>query len=188
MISEIEKIINESIQTKRKLIHQSKKISEIAKIIVNAYKSGKKVIAFGNGGSAADAQHLVAELVCRFEKNRTSLPAIALTTNTSTLTALGNDFSFNKIFSRQVESLANEGDIVIAISTSGNSKNVIDAVKIARKKRTITIGLTGKTGGALKEYVDYIIRVPSNNTARIQESHITIIHAICHIIEKELFN
>lgn len=187
MISAIKQILNESIQTKRELIHQVKEIEKIAQLIIQAYKSGKKVIVFGNGGSAADSQHLVAELVCRFEKNRASLPAIALTTNTSILTAVGNDYSFNKIFSRQVESLANEGDIVIAISTSGNSKNVIDAVKIARRKKAIIVGLTGKTGGLLKKYVDCIVRVPSNNTARIQESHITIIHVICHIIEKELF-
>ena len=140
----------------------------------------------GNGGSAADAQHMACELVGRFTMERKGLPAIALTANPSILTSISNDFGFENVFSRQVEALANEGDIIIAISTSGNSKNVFKAVKLANKKKVKTIGMTGESGGELAKLVDVNINVPSNNTPRIQEAHLTIIHIICELVEQGL--
>ena len=162
-------------------------ISRIAVQIIDIYESGKKVILFGNGGSAADAQHIAAELAGRFYLDRPSLPAIALTANTSSLTAIGNDYSFNEIFSKQLEGLGCKGDIAIGISTSGNSENVVDALKLARQKGLLTIGFTGQSGGKMKEVVDLCLYVPSDDTPRIQEAHITVGHIICEIVEKELF-
>ena len=162
-------------------------ISRIAVQIIDIYESGKKVILFGNGGSAADAQHIAAELAGRFYLDRPSLPAIALTVNTSSLTAIGNDYSFNEIFSKQLEGLGCKGDIAIGISTSGNSENVVDALKLARQKGLLTIGFTGQSGGKMKEVVDLCLYVPSDDTPRIQEAHITVGHIICEIVEKELF-
>ncbi|MDD5687938.1 MAG: SIS domain-containing protein [Elusimicrobia bacterium] len=175
-------IIDESIAVKEKSKSLAGIIEKIAKAIIDGYRKGKKVVIFGNGGSAADAQHLVTELVCRFEKERKSLNAIALTTNTSELTAIANDYSFDKIFSRQVESIVQKGDIVIAISTSGNSKNVIEAVKQAKKQGAIVVGFSGDSG-KLKDVCDITLSVPSKNTARIQEVHITVGHIICKLIE-----
>jgi D-sedoheptulose 7-phosphate isomerase len=163
------------------------KILEIAEIIFNSLKKGGKLILFGNGGSAADAQHIAAEFVGRFNRERGPLPAIALTTDTSILTALGNDYGIEEIFSRQVESLVEERDVVIGISTSGNSINVIKGIKKAKEKKALTIGLTGITGGKLKEEVDKWLPVPSTSTPRIQEAHITIGHILCHLIEESLF-
>jgi D-sedoheptulose 7-phosphate isomerase len=159
-------------------------ISSVTKIIIKALKDGKKVLLFGNGGSAADAQHIAAELTGRYKKERIALSAIALTTDTSALSAIGNDYGFDKIFSRQVEALCNRGDIVIGISTSGNSKNVIEAVKLANRLGAVTIGLSGNSGGALKEFCKYNIVAPSNNTPRIQEMHILIGHIICSGIDE----
>jgi len=189
MENQIRTIINESIEIKKLILKNNniKNISKIANIIISAYRNNKKVVVFGNGGSAADSQHFVAELVCRFEKERKSIPAIALTTNSSTLTAIGNDYQFSRVFSRQVESIVNPGDIVIGITTSGNSVNVIEGIKQAKKNRAITIGMTGNTGGKLKYLVDECICVPSTNTARIQECHILIIHILCKLIEDNLF-
>ena len=164
-----------------------KKIDEITRVIVNAYRENKKVILFGNGGSAADAQHLACELVGKFYLERKALAAIALTTNTSELTAVANDYSFNRVFARQVEALANPGDIVIGITTSGNSLNVIEGIKEAKLRGAVTIGFTGASGGKLKENVDYLLAVPSEDTPHIQESHITVGHIICYLVEKELF-
>lgn len=158
-------------------------VSKAASRIVESYCRGGKLIVFGNGGSAADSQHMAAELVVRFEKERRSLPCIALTTDTSVLTAMSNDYDFNKIFSRQIEALANPEDIILAISTSGASRNVLDAVKTARKKKVPVIALTGGNGGSLAGLSDISIIVESNKTARIQELHITIIHIICKIVE-----
>lgn len=163
-------------------------IVDAAQIILNAYKAGRKVLLIGNGGSAADAQHIAAELVGRFKLERVGLPAIALTTNTSSLTALANDYGYDTVFSRQLEALASDKDVLIAITTSGTSTNILKAVEMARSKGLVVIALTGENGGKLKDMADSTIVVPSNDTARIQEAHITIGHIICHLVEKELFN
>jgi D-sedoheptulose 7-phosphate isomerase len=163
-----------------------KDIEEAAKKIIETYSEGKKVIVFGNGGSAADAQHLVAELVGRFHKERRALPAIALTTNTSTLTAVANDYGYEKVFERQVSGLASKGDLVIGISTSGNSESVNLALKRAKEKECFTIGLTGRGGGILKSICDLPIIINSPTTARIQEMHLFIIHLWCEMLDNSL--
>lgn len=157
-------------------------------MIISTYKAGGKVLLIGNGGSAADAQHIAAELVGRFKLERVGLPAIALTANTSILTSVANDYKYDNVFSRQVEALANNKDILIAITTSGNSINVLKAVEMARSKNVKVIGLTGRDGGKLKDMADMIIMIPSDNTPRIQEAHITIGHIICNFVEREFFN
>jgi D-sedoheptulose 7-phosphate isomerase len=182
--------INKNIEIKQNILKNIdliEKINIVAKMIIKACKENKKVILFGNGGSAADAQHLAAELVNKFYLDRKSLPAIALTVNTSILTAIGNDYSFDQIFSKQLEGIGAEGDIAIGISTSGNSKNVIEGLKFAKEKKLYTIGFTGKNGGKINNIVDICINVPSDDTPRIQEVHIMIGHIICEIVEKELF-
>ena len=163
-------------------------IADAARIILNVYRAGGKVLLVGNGGSAADAQHIAAELVGRFKLERVGLPAIALTTNTSSLTALANDYGYDTVFSRQLEALASDKDVLIAITTSGTSTNILKAVEMARSKGLVVIALTGENGGKLKDMADSTIVVPSNDTARIQEAHITIGHIICHLVEKELFD
>lgn len=156
--------------------------------IVECYKNGGKLLVMGNGGSAADSQHIAAEFISSFQMNRKALPAIALTTDTSILTAIGNDKGYENIFLRQIEALANHSaDIIMAISTSGNSLNIVRAVEFAKKNNLKTIGLSGQ-GGKLKDLVDFPIAVPSSNTQRIQETHITISHAMCGLIEQTLFN
>lgn len=162
-------------------------IAEAAQIILDAYKAGGKVFLIGNGGSAADAQHIAAELAGRFKLERTGLPAIALTTNTSILTALANDYGYDRVFSHQLEALANDKDVLIAITTSGTSPNILKAVEMAHSKGVTVIGLTGAKGGKLKDSADLTIMVPSDDTPRIQEAHITIGHIICHLVEKGLF-
>ena len=162
-------------------------IIKIAEIIIEAYKNGKKVILFGNGGSAADAQHITAELVGKYYLDRDPLPAVALTTNTSSLTAIGNGYSLDIVFTRQLKALGQKGDVVIGISTSGNSENVIQAFKVAREMGLITVGFTGKSGGKLRSVADHCLCIPSDDTPRIQEGHITIGHIICEIVERELF-
>ena len=159
-------------------------IVDAAQLILNVYKSGGKVFLIGNGGSAADAQHIAAEFIGRFKLERMGLPAIALTTNTSTLTALANDYGYDRVFSRQLEALANNKDVLIAITTGGTSPNILKAVEMAHSKGVTVIGLTGATGGKLKDMADLTIMVPSDNTARIQEAHITIGHIICHLVEE----
>ena len=186
MSKKILKIIDDSIAVKEKSKMLVGTIEKIVLQLIKCYRKGKKVVIFGNGGSAADAQHIVTELVCRFEKERKSLPAISLTTNSSILTAVSNDYSFNDIFSRQVFSIVQSGDVVIAISTSGNSKNVIDAAKQSGKQGAVVVGWTGATGGKLKGVCDITLMVPSKNTARIQEMHITSGHIICKLIEDDL--
>lgn len=167
------------------LAERTEEIEKAAEILVMAYRSGRKMVLFGNGGSAADAQHLATELVNGFTiHDRPSLPALALTTDTSTLTAIGNDFEFEKVFSRQVESMVSPGDVVIALSTSGNSKNVLRGAEMARRRQAIVIGLTGESGGKLKDLCDVCIRVPSKDTPRIQESHIAVGHILCALIER----
>ncbi len=163
-------------------------IADAAQIILDAYKTGGKVLIIGNGGSAADAQHIAAELVGHFKLERKGLPAIALTTNSSILTALANDSAYNTVFSRQLEALASSKDVLIAISTSGNSPNILQAVETARSKHITVIGLTGGNGGKLKHLANLLIIVPSSSTPRIQEAHITIGHILCRLVEEELFN
>ena len=171
------------------LILNSKKLSEKIEKSVNeiikCFSTENKIIVFGNGGSAADAQHIVAEFIGRFQKERKSLPAIALTTDSSIITSLSNDYSYDIVFSRQCESLVSKGDIVLGISTSGNSKNVEEGIKTAKKRGAITIGLLGGDGGTISNVVDIPIIVESRNTARIQEVHRVIYHIICGIVENE---
>lgn len=157
--------------------------SELSRVL----RQGQKILFFGNGGSAADAQHLAAELVGRFERERPGLAALALTTDTSALTAIGNDFGFEALFARQVESLGTPGDACVALSTSGNSPNLLEAVRAARTKGMITAGLLGKDGGALRHMVDFPLIVPGTRTARIQEVHILAGHLLCQAIERDLF-
>ena len=187
MRDEIARRLEESAQI-GEMIATSKigEIESIVNSILSAHKSGGKVVLFGNGGSAADAQHLACELVGRVTHNRQALPAIALTTNTSTLTAIANDYGYETVFSRQVEALVNEKDIVIGISTSGNSPNVIRAIQVAKMKGAKTIGLTGSNGGKLTEVADFVLTIPSDSIPRIQEAHITIGHIICEMVEREL--
>ena len=161
-------------------------IAEAGQICALALQSGKRIYLCGNGGSAADAQHIAAELIGRFVRERRSLPAIALTTDTSALTAISNDYGYEQVFSRQVEGLAEEGDVLIAISTSGNSSNILKAVEVARERGSRVIGLSGKSGGDLHTAVDLSLVVPSDVTARIQEMHIVIGHLLCALIERHL--
>lgn len=183
------KELKESANIKRMMAQNlSDVIANAAKIVIDAYKGGGKVLLIGNGGSAADAQHIAAELVGRFKLERIGLPAIALSTNTSILTALSNDYEYDTVFSRQLQTLANDNDVLIAITTSGTSPNILKAVEVARSKSVKVIGLTGRNGGKLKDMADLTIIVPSNNTPRIQEAHITIGHIICDLVERELFN
>ncbi len=177
--AEIKRLIAENI---------SDKILSSAFLIADCIGSGGKVIFFGNGGSAADAQHLSAEFVGRFKLERNALPAIALNTNTSIITAVGNDYGFDEIFSRQIDAWAKTGDVVIGISTSGESENILKGIEKAKSMNAKTIGFTGKGGGRLAKMVDIAIIVPSSDTPRIQEGHITIGHIICDLVEKMLFD
>jgi D-sedoheptulose 7-phosphate isomerase len=162
-------------------------ITDVAQACVAVYKNGKKTLLAGNGGSAADAQHIAAELVGRYGFDRPSIPSLALTTDTSNLTAIGNDYGYDQVFSRQLAGMGVEGDLFIGISTSGNSQNVINAFEVAKEKGITTVALVGRDGGKMAQMADFAIVVPSNATPRIQESHILIGHIICDIIEKELF-
>lgn len=162
-------------------------IAEFATRLTDTFNRGGKLLVMGNGGSAADAQHFVAEIVSRFRLERRGLPAIALSTDTSILTAIGNDYGFDRVFRRQVEALAVQGDMVVGISTSGNSPNVLQALELAREKGCRTVGLLGRDGGTIKEYCDLALVVPSNDTPRVQEGHITIIHIVCDLVEQTMF-
>jgi len=184
----IKKQFEESAKLKQKVAEKHiNTINNIILEIIDAYKNKKKVIWFGNGGSAADAQHLTCELVSKFLIKRKAIPSIALTTNTSILTAVSNDYEFKIVFARQVEALADKGDILIGITTSGTSTNVIKALETGKKIGTINIAFTGKDTSKIKKYVDYLVDIPSKNTPRIQESHITTGHIICELVEKSLF-
>jgi len=180
--------LEESIEVKR-LVRESlvSQIAQAAGLVIEAYRKGGKVLLLGNGGSAADAQHIAAELIGRFERERRPLPAIALPANTSSVTAVANDYGYEFTFARQVEALAQEGDVVIGISTSGDSPNVLEAVKAAQENGTKTIGLSGRGGGKLRELAELCIIVPSDSTPRIQEAHITIGHIVCSLVEREMF-
>jgi len=161
-------------------------LTRAADALVNAFRHGHKALFFGNGGSAADAQHLAAELVGRYYHDRRALPALALTTNSSAVTAIANDYGYAAIFARQIEALGSAGDVAVAISTSGNSPNVLEAVRIAKARGLVTIGMTGKDGGALHDAVDHLVAVPSTDTPRIQEAHILVGHIWCELIEASL--
>ena len=187
----IEKSIEASISTEQLLLRDQQTISSIAcvcELLVAALKAGNKALLFGNGGSAADAQHIAAELVGRFAFDRPALPALSLTVDTSCITAISNDHGFDQIFSRQLEALARPGDIAIAISTSGNSPNVLSGLLTAKKLGLITVGLTGESGGKLRSLVDHCISAPSQSTPRIQECHNLIGHILAEIVEQELFH
>ena len=159
----------------------------VADAMTKCLRSGNKILFFGNGGSAADAQHLAAELSGRFLRERASLSGWALTTNSSVLTAIGNDYSFDEVFARQVQGMGSPADVAFAITTSGNSSNVLRAVDVARERKLVTVGLTGKTGGKLRSAVDHCICIPSDQTPRIQEAHILTGHILCELIEESLF-
>ena len=187
----IKTCIQDSIDTKRRLYENEElldKIEAAAAACITAYKAGGKVLACGNGGSASDAQHLVGELVGRYKIERFGIAAIALNSNVAVMTALGNDYSYDEIFSKQVRALGKKSDVLFGISTSGNSANIVKAFEQAKKQGIYTVSLTGEGGGILKEISDYNINVPSTDTPRIQESHILVIHAICGLIEEELYN
>lgn len=181
-------IINDAIHIKEEILHnQIENIIKAAKLIIACYKAKGKVLIFGNGGSAADAQHIAAEFVGRFQKERPGLAAISLNTNTSILTAISNDYGYEIVFARQVEALGNSGDVAIGISTSGKARNVIMGIKKAREMGLKTICLSGGTGGELSKAAELSFIVSSAVTARIQEAHITIGHIICELVEDELF-
>lgn len=187
-MDDIREQINESIQVKSALLEKDfLTIKAIVTMIVNSFKKGHHLYLMGNGGSAADAQHIAGELVGRYKNDRKPLPAMAFTTDTSILTAIANDYGYNYCFVKQVEAFVKEGDTVIGISTSGRSINIINAIKRAKELGASTIAFTGAEGGSLKDYADICLLVPSTNTPRIQEAHITIAHIICSIIEKEMF-
>jgi D-sedoheptulose 7-phosphate isomerase len=183
-------LVQASIQVKQKLLQDTDLIAgmaEVSILLVRALKQGKKLLLCGNGGSAADAQHIAAEFVGRFAFDRPALPALALSVNTSCLTAIGNDYSFDLVFARQVEALGKKGDVFIGISTSGNSANVLQAALTARRLGMHTVGLTGSTGGKLKGHSDFCLCAPSEETPRIQESHILMGHIISQLVEHTLF-
>ncbi len=186
----ISDIISKSIEVKQQILRNEEflnKVQNAIDIITNAFKNGNKVLFCGNGGSAADAQHLAAEFSGRFYKDRTALPSEALHCNTSYLTAVANDYSYDVIYSRIIEGTGNEGDVLVGLSTSGNSGNIVKAFEAAHTKKMLTIGLTGSTGGVMKENSDILLNVPSFDTPRIQESHIMLGHIICQLVEENLF-
>ncbi len=190
-MEKIKNIIKASVDIKNNILLDDKilqTVKDCVYILVTAFKSGNKVLFCGNGGSAADAQHLAAELSGRFYKDRDALPAEALHCNTSYITAIGNDYGFDEIYSRLIKGIAIEGDVLVGLSTSGNSKNILKAFEIAKEKGMITIAFTGDTGGKLKKTADHLINVPSNDTPRIQESHIMLGHIICQLVEEQYFN
>ncbi|MEW6482929.1 MAG: D-sedoheptulose 7-phosphate isomerase [bacterium] len=184
----IKERIKETIENLNRLNNENylRAILETIDVIANAIKKGNKLMLCGNGGSAADAQHIAGEFLCRFYKDRNPISAIALTTDTSVLTSISNDYSYNDVFSRQVKGLGKEGDVLLGISTSGNSENVLQAFKRAKNLNIKTILLTGEKQGRIEEFSDIVIKTPSNNTPRIQEMHLLIEHIICEIIEKEI--
>ena len=186
----VEKAFLDSIEIKQIVNQQmSEQLEKYGMLIYKRVSKGNKILICGNGGSAADAQHFAAELIVRYENERKSIPAIALTTDSSIITACANDYSYDKIFSRQIEALGTHGDILIGISTSGNSKNILQAFKVAKNKNMITFGLTGNNGGKMISMeIDNMIIIPSNITARIQEVHELILHSWCELIDREIAN
>lgn len=190
-MEKIKSIIRSSAEVKTKILANDKILQTVkhcADVLVTAFKHGNKVLFCGNGGSAADAQHLAAELSGRFYTDRDALPAEALHCNTSYITAIGNDYGYDVIYSRLIKGIGNAGDVLIGLSTSGSSKNIVNAFKVAKEKKIITIAFTGETGGELKHLADHLINVPSTDTPRIQESHIMLGHIICQLTEEQYFN
>ena len=186
----IKDIISKSIAIKQQMLEDEQILSSVQKsidVITSAFKNGNKVLFCGNGGSAADAQHLAAEFSGRFYKDRPALPSEALHTNTSYLTAVANDYSYDVIYSRMIDGTGNKGDVLIGLSTSGNSSNIVKAFESAKAKKMTTIGFTGITGGVMKEVSDILLNVPSVDTPRIQECHILLGHIICQLVEENLF-
>jgi D-sedoheptulose 7-phosphate isomerase len=190
MNNKIKEIIQASIDTKLQILNNEKlqhTIEKIVSVITDAFKMGNRVYFCGNGGSAADAQHLAAEFSGRFYTDRKALPAEALHCNTSYLTAVANDYGFDVVYSRMIDGIGEMGDVLIGLSTSGNSANIIKAFEVAKEKGIITIAFTGITGGQMKSVSDYLVNIPSSDTPRIQESHITIGHIICQLVEEKYF-
>ena len=190
MKQKIENIIQSSIDVKKQILADERilqTVMECVNVIVHAFENGNKVLFCGNGGSAADAQHLAAEFSGRFYTDRDALPAEALHCNTSYITAVANDYSYDVIYSRLIKGIGNPGDVIVGLSTSGNSKNIVKAFEVAKEKNMTTIAFTGSTGGKLKTHSDYLLNVPSDDTPRIQESHITLGHIICQLVEEIYF-
>lgn len=189
-MKEVQKAIQDSVIVKQKILEQEQLLAEtqkVIKLIVDGYRNGKKVLLCGNGGSASDAQHIAAELTGRFYFDRKPLDAEALTANTSHLTAVGNDYSFDEIYARLVEAKGHPGDILIGLSTSGNSPNVVAAIQKGNELGMKTVALTGESGGKLKSLAAFLLNVPSSDTPRIQEAHILLAHIICEQVEKQMF-
>ncbi|MBI4681119.1 MAG: D-sedoheptulose 7-phosphate isomerase [Nitrospirae bacterium] len=188
MKEKILKAFEESVSVKQDFIKENiERVIEVSKLLSDAFNNGNKLIIFGNGGSAADASHIAGEFVNRFKKERPGLPAIALNTDTAVLTSIANDYDFSEVFARQIKALAQEGDVVIAISTSGNSPNILKAVDAAKKKKLKIIAFTGTKGDKLAAKADYAFTIPSSNTPRIQETYITLGHVLCQMVEEILF-
>jgi D-sedoheptulose 7-phosphate isomerase len=191
MINSIKAQFQGSIDSKQSILDNQSLLNAIkkaAELIITAYTNKKRTLIAGNGGSAADAQHIAGEFVSRFYFDRPGLPSLALTTDTSILTAIGNDYGYDKLFARQVQAQGNEGDVFIGISTSGNSVNVVEALKVCKESGIKTIGLTGEDGGEMAYLCDICIKVPSHETPRIQECHILIGHILCYLVEDKIFN
>jgi D-sedoheptulose 7-phosphate isomerase len=189
MKEKIVKAFEESILVKQKFIEEKNidKIFEVSKVIAGSFNEGKKLILFGNGGSSTDASHIAAEFINRFKKERPGLPAISLNTDMAVITSIANDYDFSDIFAKQLKAIADEGDVVLAISTSGNSPNIIKAMDVAKRKKLTTIAFTGMKGEKFASRATFAFIVPSDNTARIQETHITLGHVICQMVEEILF-
>ena len=190
MLNKIKNIVESSIKVKQDVLQNEellKTVEDCIAVIVKAFRSGNKVLFCGNGGSAADAQHLAAEFSGRFYTDRDALPAEALHCNTSYMTAVANDYSYDVIYSRLIKGIGNKGDVLVGLSTSGNSKNIYNAFEVAKEKGMVTIAFTGLTGGTMKGLSDYLINVPSTDTPRIQESHILLGHIVCQLVEAEYF-
>ncbi len=189
-MSKVKNIVEASIAVKQKILQDDEliaKLEEVVQQIVQAFQNGKRVYFCGNGGSAADAQHLAAEFSGRFYTERKALPAEALHCNTSYITAVANDYSYDVVYSRIIDGIGQQGDVLVGLSTSGNSRNIVNAFEKAKEKKMITVGLTGSSGGAMKLRSDYLINIPSTDTPRIQESHIMAGHIICQLVEEKLF-
>lgn len=190
MQDKIRKIISESVAVKNQVLQNEallKTVEEITSSIVKALKNGNRIYFCGNGGSAADAQHLAAEFSGRFYIDRDALPAEALHCNTSYITAVGNDYGYDLVYARLIKGIGVKGDFLVGLSTSGNSPNIIKAFEVAREKGIITVGFTGETGGKMKPLSDYLLNIPSTNTPRIQESHIMLGHIVCQLVEEQYF-
>jgi D-sedoheptulose 7-phosphate isomerase len=184
----IDEFVGESLRVKTQFFQNNRdRIAQTAETIAHGLRNGRKILFFGNGGSAADAQHLTAEMVGRFGPDRSPMAAISLSTDTSILTAVGNDYGYEHVFSRQIEALGQPGDTAIGISTSGNSPNVIAALDVARSKGLFTVGFTGETGGKMNGHAEVLFQVPSRQTPRIQETHILLGHILCELVDRELF-